>query len=158
MLDQRYPELNTTRNGVPAALGREFGRGHIVIVPGPVGDVYAATHAAAIRDFARALVQPRFRPAVQVDAPPTVEVALRRKNGELLVHLINTTAMQVAGDYATVDFIPPVGPVRITVQGTRPKSARLEPAGTPLAWRAVAGGWQAEIPRLQLHAVAVMVR
>ncbi len=158
VLDQRYPELNTTRNGKPAALGSEFGKGQVILVPGPIGDVYAATHAAAIRDFARALIKPRFRPAVQVDAPPAVEVVLRRKGGALLVHLINTTAMQVAGDYATVDFIPPVGPVRLTVPGSRPRSARLEPGAAPLSWRPVPGGWQAEIPQLQLHAVAVMVR
>jgi hypothetical protein len=158
VLDLRYPELNTTRNGRPAVLEAAFGKGRITVVPGPVGDVYAATHAAAMRDFARALIAPHFRPLVHVDAPPTVEVVVRRKGGDLLVHLINTTAMQVAGDYATVDFIPAVGPLRLSVQGARPKSTRLEPEGTPLQWRAVSGGWQTEIPRLDLHAVAVMLR
>ncbi|MFZ5925828.1 MAG: alpha-amylase family protein [Acidobacteriota bacterium] len=158
VLDERYPELNTTREGKPAALGMELGKGQLIVVPGPIGEVYAATHAAAVRDFGRALLQPRFRPLVRVSAPPTVEVVLRRKNAELLVHLINTTAMQVAGDYATVDFIPPVGPIRLTVQGFKPKAAHLEPGGTPLTWRAAGGGWQAEIPRLDLHSVAVMVR
>jgi hypothetical protein len=158
VLDLRYPELNTTRGGEPAALEASFGKGRVIVVPGPIGDVYAATHAAAIRSFGRSLLASHFRPLVAVDAPPPVEVVLRRKQGELLVHLVNTTAMQVAGDYATVDFIPSVGPIRLTLQGARPRSARLEPAGTPLQWRAVADGWQTEIPRLDLHAVAVMLR
>jgi len=157
VLDQRYPELNSTRDGRPAALGAPFGKGQVVVIPGPLGAVYAATHDAAVRDFARALVRPLFRPLVQVDAPPTVEVVLRRKAGEWIVHLINTTAMQVAGEYATVDFIPPVGPVRLTVSGARPKSGRIEPGGAPLAWRAVPGGWSATIPKLEIHIAAVVV-
>lgn len=150
--------MNTTRGGTPAALEAVYGKGRVIIIPGPIGDVFAATDAAAIRDFGRTLLAPYFRPLVEVDAPPTVEVVLRQKQGELLVHLVNTTAMQVAGEYATVDYIPAAGPIRLRVRGARPRAARLEPEGTPLMWRAVPGGWQAAITQLNLHAVAVMVK
>ncbi|MCX7604421.1 MAG: hypothetical protein N2036_10145 [Bryobacteraceae bacterium] len=157
VLDWRYPELNTTREGRPAALGAKFGRGHVLVVPGAIGAVYAATHAASVRGFGRALFAPHFRPLVQVDAPPTVEVVLRRKGQALRIHLVNTTAMQVAGDWATVDFVPPVGPVRLLWRGTKPKDSRLEPGGSPLAWRRTAEGFTALIPRLDVHAAAVVV-
>ncbi len=157
VLDWRYPELNTTRDGRPAALAAPFGRGRAVVVPGAIGAVYAAAHDAAVRRFGRALVAPHFRPLIRAEAPPTVEVVLRRKGTELLVHLINTTALQVAGDWATVDFVPPVGPVRLFWPGARPKTSRLEPGSAPLEWKRTAEGFTAVIPRLDVHAAAVVV-
>ncbi|GIU76574.1 MAG: hypothetical protein KatS3mg004_3661 [Bryobacteraceae bacterium] len=157
VLAWRYPELNTTRDGRPAALGGPLGRGEVIIVPGPVGSVYAAAHDASVRAFARALVAPRFTPLVRVEAPPTVEVVLRRKGSEVLVHLVNTTAMQVAGDWATVDFVPAIGPIRLVWQGSKPKASRLEPDGAPLRWQADPGGFAAVIARLDVHAVAAVV-
>lgn len=157
VLDWRWDEPNTTRAGKPAAVEVSWGKGCVVVVPGPVGAVHAATHAAALREFGRALVRPRFQPLVRVEAPPTVEVVLRRKGAETLVHLINTTAMQVAGEYATVDFVPAVGPVMLTVQRARPRSVRLEPEGRALEWRRAGSAWRTVIPRLELHSVAVMV-
>lgn len=157
VLDWRYPDLNTTREGRPAALAAPYGRGRVLVVPGAIGAVYAATHDASVRRFGRALVAPHFRPLLQVEAPPPVEVVLRRKGAELLVHLINTTGMQVAGDWATVDFVPPVGPVRLVWAGARPKASRLEPGGAPLEWKRAAEGFTAVIPQLDVHVVAVVV-
>lgn len=158
VVDWRYGEVNTTRGGTPAALEAGCGKGRVIVVPGPLGAVYAATHAAAVRDFGRSLLAPRFQPAVRIDAPPAVEAVLRRKGGETLVHLINTAGMQVAGEYATVDFVPAVGPLKLSVQGSKPHEARLEPEGRELEWRRAGGGWSAVIPRLELHSVAVMVK
>jgi hypothetical protein len=158
VVDWRYSEVNTTRDGKPAAVEAAWGKGRVVVVPGPVGGVFAATHAAAVREFGQALIRPRFQPLVRVEAAPTVEVVLRRKEGETLVHLLNTTAMQVAGEYATVDFVPPAGPVALAVQGAKPRGAKLEPDGAALEWRRAGSEWRAVIPRLELHSVAVMVR
>ncbi|MEJ5370033.1 MAG: alpha-amylase family protein [Bryobacteraceae bacterium] len=158
VLDWRYGEVNTTREGKSAAVEAALGQGRVVVIPGPVGSVFAATHAAAVREFGRTLIGRRFQPLVRVTAPPTVEVVLRRKGGETLVHLLNTTAMQVAGEYATVDFVPPLGPVTLAVRGRMPRGARLEPGGGAIGWRRAGNDeWKAVIPRLELHTVAVMV-
>lgn len=158
VLAMRYSQLDTRSGGAPAALATPIGQGEAVIIPGPLGAVYAATHAAAVRAFARALIEPRFQPAVRVTAPPTVEVVLRAKDDHLLVNLINTTAMQVAGDYATVDFVPPVGPIRLFFPGPRPRSVRLEPAGSPVTLSPAPGGFSAELPGLAVHAVAAVLK
>jgi hypothetical protein len=92
-----------------------------------------------------------------VSAPPAVEVVLRRKNGRLLVHLLNATAMQVAGDFATVDFVPAVGPVRLNFGNRKPGVVDLAPEGRALQPQAVGGEWTVEIPRLEVHAVASVV-
>lgn len=157
VLAERYPGLDSRSGGQPAAVAAAVGKGEMVLVPGPIGVVYAATHAAAVRAFGRALVAPRFAPQVRVTAPPTVEVVLRKKKGRLLVHLLNATGMQVAGDFATVDFVPPVGPVRLNFGKRKPGAVQLAPAGQTLQAQQVQGEWTVEIPRVEVHAVASVV-
>lgn len=152
----RYPEMDTRGGGVPAAVSAALGKGTLVVCAGPVGVVYAATHAATVRGFGRGLVAPLFEPAVKVTAPPTVEVVLRRKAGRLLVHLLNGTGMQVAGDYATVDYVPPVAGVTLGFAG-QPKSVTLEPTGQKLEPVRSGGGWTVHLPPLEVHLVAVVV-
>lgn len=150
VLEHRYPALDSRTGGKPAAIARSWGSGEVVIVPGPTGDVYMATHAPAIRDFVRRLVVPRFKPRFSVDAPPTVEVALRRKGDQTLIHLLNTTAMQVAGDYAALDFVPAVGPIRLTLDQLKPKTVRLLPENRIL--RAPYA-----VDRLHVHAIVSVI-
>jgi hypothetical protein len=94
---------------------------------------------------------------VTVESPPTVEVVLRRKDGLLLVHLLNATAMQVAGDYSAIDFVPPVGPLRVNVRLPRPpRRVRLEPDSQPIEGSWGDGVWSAVIPRLELYSILVV--
>jgi hypothetical protein len=147
VLATRHPDQDTTRDGQPAAVAA----GNLLAIPGPIGRIFAATHAPAVRALVQRLVAPRFRPLVAVDGPPTLEVALRRKNGRLMVHLLNATAMQVAGDFSAVDYIPPVGPVTLTFRsGVAPLRATVEPAGSPI----LAGpGGRLRIERLEIHSI-----
>lgn len=146
VIERRHDGMDTRSGGKPAALSIRRGKGEIVLIPGPIGVVYAATHAPAVRDFIRRVVSPRFKPLVEVQAPPTVEVSLRRKDGRLIVHLLNTTAMQVAGDYSAMDFIPPLSGIRVKFSKA-PRNLRLEPGGRPLKLAAGA----VELPRLDIH-------
>jgi hypothetical protein len=147
VIEQRWEAMDTRSGGKPAALAMARGKGEIVLIPGPLGAVYAATHAPAVRDFIRRAVRPRFKPLVEVVAPPTVDVSLRRKDGRLVVHLLNTTAMQVAGDFSAIDFIPPLSGVSVRFSKP-PRSVRLEPGGRILK---IAAG-AVELPRLDIHA------
>jgi hypothetical protein len=157
VLALRYPAVDARHEGKPAAVSARVGKGEVVLVPGPVGVMYATTHAASVRRFGQALVAPLFEPLVRVEAPPTVEVVLRRKAGRLLVHLLNTTNMQVAGEYATTDYVPAVGPVHVTLGKTRPKEVRQMPAGLALTPVLKNGQWVVEIDRLALHEVISVV-
>ncbi|MBI5280882.1 MAG: hypothetical protein HY858_04305 [Candidatus Solibacter usitatus] len=157
VLAERYPEFDTRSGGRPAAAANPLGKGEIMLVPGPIGVNYAATHAATIRRFVASLIQPRFTPLIGVSAPPTVEAVLRRKDGQLLVHLLNCTNMQVAGDYSTTDFIPAVGPVYLWLGKERPQSVTLQPDQSELEPLFVRDSWMVEIPMLKLHSVASVV-
>ena len=95
------------------------------------------------------MIGPRFRPLVEVEGPPTLEVALRRKNGRLLVHLLNCTGMQVAGEWAAIDYVPAVGPVKLKFAGRAPRRVELLPEGRVLRAPFV-------VERLGVHAVVAV--
>jgi hypothetical protein len=153
-LEQRYPSHDSTRDGKCAATLNRLGSGSIAAIYGPTGADYAATHSAALRQFIRRIVARMFTPMVEIQGPPTIEVALRRKQGRLLVHLSNCTAMQVGADYPVIDYMPPVGPIQVSLRLDRPpRRATLEPGGTPVAGVVRDGVWRASIERLDLHSV-----
>jgi hypothetical protein len=129
----------------------------VAAIHGPVGTVFAATHAAAVREMVRRVVAEVYAPEVEVGGPPTVEISVRRKGGRLLVHLINCTAMQVAADYATVDFIPEVGPFEVAIRLPRaPQSVTFEPGGKPLAGEWKNGIWRGTVGRLAVHGIVAV--
>lgn len=150
VLERRFDALDSRGGGQPAALSRPYGRGEVVIVPGPTGDVYMATHAPAVRDFVKRLITPRFRPYVGIQAPPPVEIAIRWKEGVTYIHLINTAGMQVAGDFAAVDYIPEIGPIKLNLAQLKPRDVRLYPGGEKLAAPYI-------VERMHIHTVVAVV-
>jgi len=154
-LENRYPTYDSTRDAKCAASVCDFGKGKIAAVYGPVGSVFAASHAPAVRKFLHRVVSTIFTPDVSVEAPPTVEIALRRKHGRMLVHLVNVTAMQVAGDYAALDYVPAVGPIILTVRGRKPRGVLLEPGGAALdvLQDETAGTWRTTVSSIHLHEI-----
>lgn len=156
IIEHRYPTYDSTRDAKCAATLAPCGKGQIAAIYGPVGTVFALTHAPETRRFTARVLARLFAPMVKVEGPPTVEVVLRGKAGKMVLHLNNATAMQVAGDHAAVDFIPPIGPLRISLRlPRRPARVTLEPGGRPLpgAWKD--GLWTATLDRLDIHAMLV---
>ena len=156
VLESRYPTFDSRRDGAIAATLNPVGSGRIAVIYGPFGSVYTATHAPAARQFLRKVVDRVFTPRLRVKAPPTVEVALRTKGGKMFVHLLNLAQMQVAGEYAVMDYVPPVGPVEVTLSlPSRPARVVLEPGGTPVKGSWAGGTWTGRLDRLDLHSILV---
>jgi hypothetical protein len=132
------------------------GKGTIGGIHGPAVSVYGLTHDPAVREFLGGVIERIWKPDLEVNAPPTVEVALRRKDGRTVVHLLNATGMQVAGEYSAIDFVPPVGPVEIALRtAERPKAVAVLPEELILTpeWR---DGWaRVTVPRLEIHSMVV---
>ena len=152
----RYPNPDK-RDGQIAATMTNCEEGQIAAIYGNVGTVYATYHTPAARHFIRDVVRQIFTPQIAVEAPPTVEVALRKKGGKLLIHLLNTTGMQVAADYAALDFVPPVGPIEIRLSlPQQPRRARLEPEGLELSGQWQTGVWSASLSQLSIHSIVAL--
>lgn len=151
----RHPTYDSTRDAQPAATLAPAGKGKVAGFFGPLGSVFAATHAPEVRRLTGRLMARLYeRPMVEAEAPHTVELVLRRKDGRMCLHLINTTAMQVASEYAAVDFIPAVGPIKLRLRlSAAPRSVLLEPAGKPLSGSYKDGVFTLSLPRLELYDV-----
>ncbi|HBY58997.1 MAG TPA: hypothetical protein DEH78_04200 [Solibacterales bacterium] len=145
VIERRYPTFDAARDGSAAAVRS----GRLILVPGAIGAAFAATHAPEVRRFVGRLARQLFRPAYEIEAPPVVESALRRKDGRTYLHLLNASGMQVAGDYSTSDYIPPVGPVSVRFT-QRPGRVVLLPHDRELVIDAERG---VTVPRIDVHAV-----
>jgi hypothetical protein len=156
VIANRYPAYDTNRDATPAATWNPLGAGKIAAIYGPAGAVYSAAHAAPAREFIRQAVTAIHTPEIEIDAPPSVEIVLRRKAGNTILHLLNTTGMQVAADYAVIDAIPPAGPIQISLKlPAKPAKVTLEPGGKPIqgTWRD--NHWHGEIDRVHIHSILV---
>lgn len=157
VVEQRFPAYDARQGGVPAAAIVTAGRGKVVVIPGPVGAVYASYHPAALSEFLRRMVRRVFVPAIEVQGPGVVEVSLREKDGWWLVHLSNMTAMQVGPEYPVVDAVPSVGPLDVAVRlPRRPAVARWDPGGGRLDGRWADGAFRTTVDRLDVHGVVAI--
>ena len=174
ILAYRYPTFDPRKNGVPAATLNTLKRplepggdrrawwrspmGHIAAIYGPLGSVYLDYHTPQLRELLRGVMQALFpAPLVEIDGPPTIDVAVRRKDGDLLVHLVNTTGMQVTSAYTILDFVPPVGPLTVRVRlDEEPASVELVPADVEIAWAWADGLLTVTLPSLHIHNVIVI--
>ncbi|MCW5978291.1 MAG: hypothetical protein KIT09_09450 [Bryobacteraceae bacterium] len=154
VLESRYPTYDSARDGKPAATLNAYGSGRIAAIYGPAGAAFAQTHGPETRRLMGRLMGRLYEPAVTLEGPPTVELARRRKGGRTMLHLINTTGMQVADAYSAIDFVPPVGPLRVRIRMDRaPARVEFSPAGASLTgvWRD--GVWTGVLDRLDVHGI-----
>lgn len=134
--DYRFPDADTTKDGIIAATTRETGASKMIAIPGNIGEIYADTHAPALAQFVDGLVRRAFTPLVECEAPTGVELVLRRRAGRLQAHLINTLGMQVAGNYGTHDYVTPVPSLQLRVRSAKaPRKVTAQPGNHVVDFR-----------------------
>jgi hypothetical protein len=156
---RRHPTRDTRTGGQPAATVNTLGKGRMAAVYGPVALGCFRSHHPALRRLVGDLCAKLFPdPAVRVDGPPVLDMALRRTaDGRLSVHLLNTAGMQLADRYTTPDFVPPVGPIRVQLRvAKRPSRVALVPGSQPVSWSWRDGVLEATVPQLAIHGVLVV--
>jgi hypothetical protein len=90
---------------------------------------------------------------------PAIEVVLRKKNGQLLIHLINTEGAPVTSEFRHSGVVPQTGPIRIRIRLCEPPlKVFLEPDGTLLSGEYVStestgGEWSGVVPDLHIHTI-----
>lgn len=174
ILAYRYPAHDSRKNGEPAATLNTLKQplrpdqdrfewyrmpsGRIAAIYGPFGSVYREYHTPHLREFLRGVMQTLFpQPLVEVDGPPCIDVAIRKKDGKLLIHLLNTVGMQVGSAYTIIDFIPTIGPLTVRVRlETAPASVSLIPSGGEIAHCWADGILTMTLPSLHIHSIVVI--
>jgi hypothetical protein len=158
MLDEEAP----TAAGFPAATFRRIGKGAAIHVPTALFTAYWRYGAPDLLAWIRELcdrLQPE--PLFRTDAPSCVEVALRRKGDDLLVHYVNGNPgrdlSHVDTDDLWVDDIPSLGPITSWIRCAEPpRGAFWMPGDTEadLVW--ADGAARVTLPRLDIHTCLVI--
>jgi hypothetical protein len=158
VIASRYTTADVRKPGLPAATVNNFGKGTIAAIYGPLGTAHFTYHTPQLRGLLKHVITAIFpKPLVELDAPPCVDMALRRDGKKLLIHLTNTAGMQIANNYTILDFIPAVGPIHVTIRmDTPPTSVIMEPDGSSLEMITVEEGIRVTLPTLHIHNVIVV--
>lgn len=154
----RYATRDLRRTGDVAATVIDYGKGKIGAIYGPFCAAYYQTHHPWLREFLQPVVQELFsKPAVTIDGPSCIEIALRKtREGRLSLHLFNRANMPL-GNYHMIDCIPEAGPIKVTMAvPQKPKRVEWIPDGGKIKWKYQKGELTFEIPKLKIHGVAVI--
>ncbi len=152
----RYPTRDFRRDESVAATIASYGKGKVAAVFGPVALAFYRSHHPALRLFIARLIEAIFpEPMVSIEAPPTVDLALRRTaDGRLSLHLLNRSGFPVPDRYNFIDSIPPIGPIQVGLKlEQKPKAVFWYPEGRKLGWKWRKGRLDIKIPSLHIHGI-----
>jgi hypothetical protein len=155
---ERYPTTDTRQGAACAASLNRLGKGRIAGIYGPLGSVHYRTHYPAVREFiGKAMAHLFPTPMVELEGPPYIDVALRRNESGILVHLTNLAGMQTAPRYALIDAIPPVGSLKLRVRlDEKPQSVSAVPNDCPLESHWGDGVLHVTVANLEVHSIIVI--
>ncbi len=158
MVDENNPECS----GIPAATFRALGKGAVIHIPSTPFALYAKYGFPDILAWIREMlerIQPR--PLLTATAPSCVEISLRTRDRDLLVHFINGNPGRDLSHVHTqdlwVDEIPKVGPFECRIRSSRPgKAPTWEPGGRQLSFKYRNRGLTVRVPRFHIHGCIVL--
>jgi hypothetical protein len=147
---------------MPVMTVHQYGEGRAVYLSADFFRAFAeAPHQLTRQWLGAAILRASPRRVVNLDGPSYVEVALRRKDGSLIVHLVNQGSVSAETDSDVthgVDELPPVTRVRVWVElAHQPHEILLMPEATVPEWRWLDGRVEVEIPEVRIHQ-AVLIR
>jgi len=147
----------------PAATVNHVGAGRVAYVP---WELFRSCrqHAEPLRRaFVRQLIE-ALEPclSLRVQAPPCVDVVLRRQDERRLVHLVNRAG--APGEGTVVEEVPPVGPVVVEMDlPAPPRRVELAPESGEPDWEflpapesGTGGTLRARIAQVALHTALVV--
>ena len=137
------------------AVGCRYGKGRLVAVGADLGKSYHEAVQCGLCDFVRGILVRLYRPLVDVRrAVGILEINDLRKDGKLLVQLVNANGRHRAMTVLTENFLPPVLDIELAVRLDHcPAVVRLQPEGRDLDFNWADGVAVVRVPRVDVHAV-----
>lgn len=151
VLNRGYIKNDYVGTPEPVVTLHPYGKGQVAGVYVEMGRQYKLAPTTVPRDVISDLVELMMdEPLVRVDGSSYVEVVPARKNGKLMVNLVNTSGPH-RGD-AVYDQIPAVGPLNVSIRCEKaPQSVRLQPGNQPVAYQFEDGIVHCAVERLEIH-------
>ncbi|MCF7837460.1 MAG: alpha-L-fucosidase [Candidatus Marinimicrobia bacterium] len=143
----------------PCAVCRCVGKGRVVYVPAALFTDFDYNRYPLTRQWIGELVARVLPdPAIRVQAPVCVDVALRRRGATMFIHLVNrASGIPNVPNAGAIAEMPPVGPVTASIRMAGLPggvSARLEPG--EVEWTFTEGRLHIRLDKVRLHAAIVI--
>ncbi|HOY58460.1 MAG TPA: hypothetical protein PK640_10050 [Verrucomicrobiota bacterium] len=150
------PTAGAQTDPAPAATVTRLGKGRIAATWFCLGQTYADARNEVVRRFMRDLARQLFpEPMVEVTGSPDVDVCVARKDGRLLVNLVNTSGPHQSEPI--FDSIAPVGPLEVVIrEPAQPARVSLEPGNRPLPFEHRDGQIRLTVPKVDIHDVILV--
>ena len=149
----KTPHLTEELLPNPAATLNRVGKGWVAYIPCDIFREYDRSHFALVRQFIQGVLQALSGPlAVEIAAPSSMDVVLRQKEGQFILHFINLI------DCKNLE-IPTTGPVTVRLRlPAKPQKIDLAFEEGELTWKYISGEGllEVEIPRVHIHAALVV--
>ena len=141
-----------------AASVAALGKGKIAATYLNLGERYSNSATPVAREFLNDLLRELFPdPIVEITGSHTVDVVVNRKNGKLMVNLVNTAGPHSNGTVNVFDEIPPVGPLVVSIRTEKkPAEVTLQPGARKIAWEYTGGKVRLTLAKLEIHDVIVV--
>lgn len=139
----------------PAVIGSRFGRGRVIYVAAPIFESFNLFHLADHRMLTQDLIEwatGKTGPQIECQAPGSLAVELRRRPGELQVHLVNVTADMKR----PMENVVPLTNIRIAVRASNIKRIHCLRSGRQLAYRRVGGKVAFNVPEIKDYEVVIV--
>lgn len=146
--------------GVPFATLFPFEQGTISVIAIDLGTQYHTGAQYLHKELIRQSILRQFDPLVKIEsAVGTLEIVCLRKNGRLMVQLVNANGDHNNTACLTEDQIPPVVDVVLSLKcDTEPKEIRLQPEGKPLPFDIRDGRALVTVSRVDIHSILEVIQ
>lgn len=136
-----------------------FGQGKIGVIGADIGLAYNEQAQYLHRTLIRAMLDGLYSPIVRLDrADGKLEITVLRKDGRMMIQLVNANGDHTNPAVASEDFIPAVYEVALTVAlDKRPASLVLQPEGRKLDFEYADGKAKLYVGKVEMHDVIEVV-
>lgn len=152
LMDDRFEDKSSI------ASVANYGQGKVAGGYADLGEVYLSRKTPVYRDFLNGLITELFsEPLVTVEGSRQVHVTANRKNGQLLINLVNTAGEHANEKVYVLDEIPSIGPLTVSIRTpNRPQKIMLQPENIPVDFTYEEGTTQVTVPELKIHSIIVI--
>jgi hypothetical protein len=138
----------------PVSYLNRLGDGTVITLAGSVFDGYRQVQGPALRDLVIAelgFLHPH--PVAVLDPPGQLELSVRQRDKEWIVHLVNHGAdRDMGGESFFVERVPGSGPRNLLVRcKERPASVLLQPGHRALEWQPTVDGVRCALSDVGIH-------
>ncbi len=145
--------------GKPLASVIPFGTGRIAAVGSDLGWAYNVRSEYLHRTLINALLTRLYAPIVRIDAVRgKLETTVLKKNGRMMIQLVNANGDHANRHSATEDYIPACYDIELSIAlDQKPSALILQPEGRALAFEYADGHVKVALSKVEMHDIIEVV-